>query len=547
MTSKRMRPVDWVAVVILLLGAAALRLTGLDFGQPNPEYNRSLHPMLHISSTLHPDEYFYVSIPYEMLVRGQTYPHFYENPSFLISLNRLTFWLTHSTDNITADRWDTEHLSNRSFAPFPLYIIGRLYSALSSLLAVAAIYATARFMLGRYAALLAGLLTAVSFPLVQHAHYATTSSLASGFVALCLWACYAALMRPQKRSWVLLIAGITAGLAAGNRYNAAAVAISFTMTGVFVLLRSGRWQTFLVVIISGALFPITFLLTTPGYLGETEFFWEQFNFIYARYGTVGGFVGLGHEYRYILLLGLGIPAAALALLGVGAAWVRFVRRWRDLTQAQNIFPMLIMTAFVLPYSAVVLNTPAYGIGDQLTVPFIPCLFLWAALGFQVLHNRWGHHRLSTALSVVCVIVFPLLPSLLFVARLNQQDTRDQLQNWIYTQVPQGSKIHLSGSYNIALDAADYIVTQDYDYGVSIDDLMSQGVKYLVVSDARAFFDTRLERPNALDPWRTLNLPLIAEIPRWRWWGDDLPVNNGAYWHQPGLRVYCVPHENFTCE
>jgi len=103
-----------------------------------------------------------------------------------------------------------------------------------------------------------------------------------------------------------------------------------------------------------------------------------------------------------------------------------------------------------------------------------------------------------------------------------------------------------GAYNIALDAADYVVTQDYDYGSSLDDLVSQGVEYLVVSDARAFFDTRVERPNALDLWRNLDLPLIAEIPRWRWWGDDLPVNNGAYWHQPGLRVYCVPHENFTC-
>lgn len=541
-----MRPLDWAAVILLLLGAAGLRTTGLNFGQPNPAYNRSLDPMLHISAPIHPDEYFYVSIPYEMLVRGWDYPHFYENPSFLINLNRLTFRATGAHEGIIANRWDTERLSNRSFAPFPFYIIGRVYSMLGSMLAVTCVYATARLMVGHYAAFLAGLLAAVSYPLVQHAHYATTSSLASGFAMLCLWGCYTALATRRKYSWTLLIAGIATGLASGNRYNAAAIAISFTMAGIFVLLRSGRWQTFVLVAVSGAAFPITFLLTTPGYLGETEFFWEQFHFIYARYGSVGGFTGLLHEYRYIVLLAVGVPAAVLIVIGAIMAWVRLAQRWRDMTHPEVVFPSLILSAFVLPYTVVVLNTPAYGIGDQLTVPFVPTVFLWAAVGFQLWYMRWGHRRVSTALLIVCLIIPPLLPSVLFVARLNQPDTREQLQTWIYNNIPQGARIHLSGAYNIALDTADYVVSQDYDYMVSLEDLVKQGVEYLVVSDARAFFDTRIERPNAGDPWPARHLPLVAEIPRWHWWGDQLPVNNGTYWHQPGLQIYCIPHEGFTC-
>jgi hypothetical protein len=539
LSSTSMRSIDWIVVVITLLGAAGLRLTGLNFGQPNSEYNHSLDPMIHVSTPIHPDEYFYVSIPYEMVARGWTYPHFYENPSFLINLNRLTFQLTGLQHNISVVRWDTEHLSNRSFAPFSFYVIGRLYSALGSMIAVAAVYAIVRLMVGHYPALLAGLLTAVSYPLVQHAHYATTSSLASGFVMLCLWGCYIALMRPNKLSWGLVIAGIAAGLAAGSRYNAAAVSISFMMTSVFVLLRSGRWQAFLLVVVSGACFPITFLLTTPGFLGENEFFWEQFHFIYARYGSTGGFVGLVNEYRYIVLLAMGIPATILTIVGLSSSWLRLARRWPEMLHPRIIFPSLILTAFALPYTVVVLNTPAYAIGDQLTVPFVPTLFMWSALGFQIWYQRWGHHRLSTILLLLCFTLLPMLPSVLFVARLNQLDTREQLQAWIYTHIPRGARIHLSGAYNVALDYGDYIVSQDYDYGVSIESLVNENVEYLIVSDARTFFDRRIERPVG-DRWPMQDLLLVAEIPRWRWWGDDVAVNNGAYWHQPGLRIYHLP-------
>lgn len=36
--------------------------------------------------------------------------------------------------------------------------------------------------------------------------------------------------------------------------------------------------------------------------------------------------------------------------------------------------------------------------------------------------------------------------------------------------------------------------------------MKQGVEYVVVSDARAFFDTRVERPNVGNVWATRGLP-----------------------------------------
>lgn len=542
-TARPLRPIDWVVILCVLLGAAVLRTTGLDFGRPNPAHNRSLQPMINMNTTLHPDEYFYVSIPYEMVARGWAYPHFYENPSFLINLNRITFQLTNSATEANPGRWDAEKINNRSFAPFPLYVIGRFYSMLGGLLIVASLYATTRLMMGRYAALFVGLLAAVSLPLVQHAHYATTSSLAGAGVAVCLWGCYAALCQP-RRATPLIIAGIAAGIAAGNRYNAAAVAISLTITGVLLLLISGRWRTFLIVALSGAAFPITFLITTPGFLGENEFFWEQFRFIYARYGTVGGYTGLFHEYRYMVLLGIGLPAAVLAVIGFVEAWRRFrFPLFRHIAPI-HLYPSLILGAFALPYSLVVLNTPFYPNGDQLTVPFIPVLCLWAGLGFALVQRLIR----ARGMAVVAVIAIgtALLPTLLFVARLNQPDTREELEAWIYEHIPHGSRIHLAGGYNIALDPADYVVTQDYDYTTPLRTLMAQQVDYVVVSDAAAFSHARVGEKNDSDTWDDPQLPLIAEIPRWHSWLDWLPVNNAVYWHQPGLRVYCLPHTGHTC-
>ena len=83
-------------------------------------------------------------------------------------------------------------------------------------------------------AAVAGLLVAVSMPMVQHSHYATTSSLAAGFALLSIWASLAALRCSQRAAiWprYLALAGIAAGLSAGNRYNAAAVGIVVFLAG----------------------------------------------------------------------------------------------------------------------------------------------------------------------------------------------------------------------------------------------------------------------------------------------------------------------------
>jgi hypothetical protein len=339
---------------------------------------------------------------------------------------------------------------------------------------------------------------------------------------------------------------MAAGLAAGNRYNAAAISISVGVTGLLFLVQRPRWSTLLTILLGYAAFPLVFLMTTPGYTNEADTFQAQFQFIYERYTAPGGasWHGLWSEYRYIVLLGLGIPAAWLVVQGLAALFLQVLRRWQGIAQPVVMFLLLVIPAFIIPYSLFVLRTPAYAIGDQLTVPFLPALMICAAFGL----TWWQAHLSGRALPglVVLVLVMPLIPTLMFVARLSQPDTRELLQDWIYTHLPRGSSIHLTGSYNIALDMTDYPTTQDYSYETPIANLQAQGIDYLVVSDAPAFFFRRVDEPIEPDVPRLIDqlkaLPLLAEVPRWHWWLDDVPVNNAAYWHQPGLRVFCLRPE-----
>jgi hypothetical protein len=529
-----MRPVDWLFVIGLLLFAAALRLTGIAFGQPNPQYNRSLDPLLHEQTVLHPDEYFYVAIPYEMLVRGRKLPHFYENPSFLINLNFVTFALTGSGRDADVARW--QGLTNRSFAPFPLYVIGRVYSALGGLLTVAGVYAAAKLLAGKRGAALAGLLTAISMPLVQHAHYSTTSSLATGFSVMCLAACLMCLKRPNLPRLLWLTAGICAGLAAGNRYNAAAIAIVVFLTGLVALNRHRTQQTAMLVMMGYLAVPLTFLLTTPGAIFNFDEFWQQFRFIYGRFASSGGVMsGLFYEYRYILIFGTGVLAVPLILAGLYA-----LRRprWQALAAGISLI-------YLLAYSLVVLNTSTPAIGDQLTLPAIPVWIVLAGIGAGWLLNRLPKHRLMLPLLAALVILLPAIPTLQWLHVLRQPDTRQLMQAWIYANIPRGTKIHLGGSYNVALDAADYQVTRDDVYHMTLAQLGNSGVDYVVYSDAVAFASRRNSPAGllGLGYYEYGTLAKRAWIERPHLFGETLLPNNSVYWHNPGIYIYCMRAEH----
>jgi hypothetical protein len=528
-------PRQLAAVVGVLLLAAALRFTGIAFGQPNPIYapeDAALNS-INEATPLHPDEFLFVQRPLRMLLTGELNPKFFHNPSFLIHTNLVVYWLTGEQSNMT---WEgREEIGARRAAPFRLYVNGRLFSALGGMLAVAATYAAGRQMGGHFSGLTASALVAVSLPMVQHAHYSTTSSLAAGFTMICVWA--SILSFRHFRWWTFALAGIAAGLAAGNRYNAAAISIVVFVVGCVALYGERYWRRLTYVLLGWLLFPLTFLFTTPHVIFDTAFFLEEFRFITNQYIgfeenplNVSPWVGLSYELRYLAVFGLGWVGVFFGLVGL------VQRRTWDVTA--------ILLSFLLPYGYVVLRTIRPLGADQMLVPIIPVLALFVGVGATALSGRFPKWII-----LVAIIAFPLVSSVQVVGLLATEDNRYRAQAWIVENLPEGMNIHLYGPYNVPLDRSLYTITQTFGTGEtrSVDSLVEQGVDYVVVSDA---WLRHFERTPYIDlafveqvmvPVREIasNLERLYHAERPTILGTNDPMHSATYWHQPGISVYCL--------
>lgn len=541
---------DWFFVTALLIFAAGLSLAGIDFGQPLPQYASSTDPyqLLPAEAPIHPDEYQFIAIPLQMLAENHFRTGYLVNPTLLTNLNLITFWATGAARALPLDDRASIDFIGRQYAPFNLYIIGRVYSALAGVLTVAGVYATARLLVGRRGALAAGLLTAVSYTLVQHAHYATPNSLAAACAMLAVWASFASL-RTRQRS-LFWLASTLAGLAASSRYNAAAVFIVVFLVGLILLIR--RHQTIKVIFFGWLLFPLAFLIGTPYALVERREFLEGVLYGFQHYlGSLDNdFVfgnGLFYELRHLIVFALGVPASLMVIAGVYS--ILGTRR-SERSQHKNLFISIVLF-YVAAYAIVVLRSGRLG-SDQLLIPIIPPLALLAGVGLSWIYDylRINIHPLINAGIMLVFMLVPLSLSVQLARLFSLPDTRIVMQTWVYDHLPRGSRIHLNGPYNVPLDSADYHWTQTYAGNlVDPDMLLAENVDYMILSGA--WYDLLVSSrevvpgdylQNVLDYLTMLSqrLPRVAYINRPMWTGSDWGVHNTArYWHHPGLTVYCL--------
>lgn len=531
------RPSELMAVTLVLLFAAALRIIGMSYGEPDMRYfpADAAANLLPIEAPIHPDEFLYVTTPLFMRAKGTFDPDFFENPTFLINLNLLTYIATGTGDDLVWEEIKT--IGQRQIAPFALYAIGRGYALLGGLLAVAAVYAAARLLGGRFAALCAGLIAAVSLPMVQHAHYATTSSLAAGFAALCVWA---SIVYFKRRRWGwFLLACAAAGLAATNRYNAAAVALVPAALGVMFVLR--RQMSLRLLVAGGACVGLAFVAGSPYILRDFERFVQDFRYIYGAYAITGqgamGMTpdGLFYEYRYLIVVALGVPASLTALIGAGRLASRRGER----------FALVALLAYLIPYSLVVLRTVRPSYSDQLLLPVIPVFAVLIGVGAAALARRFS--RLTVMLPALLVIS-PLVFTLPVVQRFAAADTRLLMTAWISDHLPDGARVHLDGSYNVPLDRERFTVTQSYGGEFPALAVLC-AADFVVWSDA--WYHDMARSGSILDPAylervRThvallqAALRPIASIQRPTLPGTDLFMHTATYWHDPSIVVYAVP-------
>lgn len=515
------RYIGWSVLILLL--AAGLRFIGISFGQPNPEALPALYPYSHEQAVVHPDEYFYVAIPLEMLALQRGDPYFFENPNLLINFN----YLLNRVLQLPIPETSRDDLTVRNYAPHSFYVFTRILSALGGIVTVAGVIGIGRFHSQR-AGLIAGLIATLSFTLVQHSHYATTSTLASAGVVVCLWACLCALNHRNSIKF-LAIASMASAFAAGNRYNAAAVSISVFIVGLILFWRKRNVVQAVKIVGAWSLFPVLFLLTSPYIILHFSLFWEQFTFIYGRYSqaalaeTLHGFY---LEHLYVVLLGIGLPATIAVIIGI----VQLAQK-----QARILLTLL---AYLVPYTFVVLDTAVPQLSDQLTVVVIPIYCIFVGVGIAYVMDNWLIVGRILAIASIAWLIIPLVS---VMSIFTMQDTRLVAQSWLFDNVPQESIIWQIYSYNVPLDPQRYNVRIFYGLEIDAD---AEEPDYLIVSDAVIFEISRRTGQSAIDLlYQALapydNPTLIYEVERTRWIFDTLVNNNAAYWHHPHIRVYCL--------
>lgn len=556
----KMRGGEWLFVLTLLLFAAGLRTAGITFGQPPAGYYPGLTPqgMIHEFTVLHPDEYFSVAIPVEMHLHRTYNPGFLKYPSLIINTNYVLFGLTGALDGLTLE--DRAGHSVRTYAPFELYVFSRLYSVLGGVLVVAAVYATARPWGGHYAAALAGLLAATSYVLVQHSHYIKPESLAAAWMMLAVWASFTALRtnRDRPRRLLYLLAGFFTGLAATTRYNALAVAAVVGLVGLVLLYRHRGRRDVAAVLLAWLLVPLVFVAGTPYSVLDFRLFYADFTYIMGQFLTTaahiqeyfvtGPLVGLAVMYHYMLLFGLGLPAALLLPAAFYGLWrsrppARFFLR----RNSPPLFALILLVSIAV-YSFVVLRTIRPITSDNLLTLILPQVILLCGLGGGWLYERLPRRELLGPLLAVAVVALPLLYSLSFVLALGQRDTRYHLLVWAQEHLPPGSSVLLNGPYNLPLDPTLYSSELFAGGYAPVETLPDYGVDYMVYSDAMTFNISRAGRivpPDVMRDWLAYPAVLDAVYPRVvavgrpAWPGSDEMMNMAGYWHHPGLVVYCM--------
>lgn len=298
-----------IALGAILVGAAALRIPGLEYGLP-------------FGTLLNPDEQSIVPRAWRIVHGGGLDPHWFDYPSLLLYvLSPLQAWRDE-----------------------PSFLSARIVVLVLALGAV-----TASWWLGRKAYGVAAGATAAAVVAVDATHV-LYSRMAVTDVPLTLGVAGAlTLMVAGRLEW----AGVVAGLATGAKYP-----------GVFLLapLVVAGWRQWRRLALAGGLAVAAFLATSPFVAVHPGVAWDDLSRVQRL--AREGWLGFEHDHAAPVAFvdrlweGLG-PALIVAGVGLGAALARRTRA------------DAILAVFVLVYFANLLTLDAHF--DRYVLPLVPAL------------------------------------------------------------------------------------------------------------------------------------------------------------------------------
>lgn len=213
--------------------------------------------------------------------------------------------------------------------PGQAYLLGRVVVALLSVAAVPVLYAAARRLVGRTAALVAAGLLAVAFLPVAYSRLALADGPTLLFVALGLLGAAWLLQDDPARRRGIVLAGVAVGFAAGFKYNAGIVVLAPMAALVLRTPETGWPAAIRRGVAMGVVGVVAFVVSNPYVLIDPHEVWRAIEY-QANWSKSGRYVGEPMTNGFVFYTwaaGWGVGWAPLVAAVVGAVLLAW-RRWR---------------------------------------------------------------------------------------------------------------------------------------------------------------------------------------------------------------------------
>lgn len=325
-----------------------------------------------------------------------------------------------------------------------VYLVGRVLSALLDSATVLLVAAMAWRLAGYWAALAAALVAALAPMMIQLAHFFTTDSWLTFFVAACLFLCMRALDRGTAR--LLAAAGFAAGLAMATKGSVFTLFGIVALTGLLQVLRQAdphrgaaiadlakRMAVSGIAALAGFALFEPYALARPGvYLQslrtQAEIMRGAFDVPFTRvYVGTSLFDPFWNWFRW----GYGPVAAVLTLAGI---WLLLRRVIAD--RGGPALPLLVWLA---GYAVVVASVEVRFL--RYLAPLTPVLAVAAGVALANLH-RWSIPRMPTAgaRAAAAAMAVMALWTLAFTSVYAGEHPRLAASRWLYATAPAGSAL-----------------------------------------------------------------------------------------------------------
>lgn len=388
------------------------------------------------------DESVRVSNSVRMVASGTLNPRFFTHPGTTTFYPMAGMYCVWGVTAAGADPLQPGPGVRARFAerPYEFFLLGRLLSAVYSVLTIPLVFLLGRRAFGARAALAATWLTAFYPLLLYYGTTVRTDTAATFFGMLSLWLCFRVLGDPTRRNH--LYAGLAIGAACASRYFMLALVPVLLLADFLVFLRapSGRARAELMF---SCLFGLvaaaaTFVILNPYIFLDAGLATEQVR--HEARGFHPGADGLSRVGNFVWYLTHAIPRTMTwpqtILAGVGVLMV-LVRpraaRW-------------VLAGYALAFLAAISALPLHW--QRWVIQVVPILALLAALaldrvvGWVGERQRWDSERQSVvlAVAVAALCLWPGLRCAQMAVRFSRPSTQIRARAWILDNIPPGSRI-----------------------------------------------------------------------------------------------------------